>query len=204
MNNTIFWYWFKRITFITSICMFMYVVYTWISPEREFHTKYTNTEIIQIIYPDEDRVIAKWSGIDKNGIKQDFEVRVYKHGNGEYYIGNLCDVTLDDIKSGTVYIHKCGLFALFFVTLVILFIVSVTGLICENDLGCQDVDDLEYRLKHRITIAKYWLIFWGYPSDKVNKGIEIYKSKVKWNNIYSLNIGLINVIRSVNEIMKTN
>ena len=204
MNTTIFWYWFKRIAFITSICMLMYLVYTWISPEREFHTKYTNTEITQIIYPDEDRVIAKWTGIDKNGIKQYFEGRVYKCSHGDYYIGNLCDVTLDDIKSGTVYAHKCGLFTSFCVIMVILFVVSIAGLICENDLDCQDDDDLVYRLKHRIEIAKYWLIFWGYSSDKVNTAIEIYKSRVRWNNIYSLNVGLINVIHSVNEIMKTN
>lgn len=204
MNETIFWYWFKRIAFITSICMFMYFVYTLISPEREFYTKYTNTEFIQITYPDEDRVIAKWSGVDKDDIKHDFEGRVYKDCNGKYYIGDLCGVTLDDIKSGTVYIHKCGLFVSYFVIMVILFVASLAGLICENDLDCQDVDELQYRLKHRIEIAKYWFIFWGYPSDKVNTGIEIYKSRVKWNNIYSLNIRLINVIRSVNEIMKQN
>lgn len=197
MNETIFWYWFKRIAFITSICMFMYVVYTWISPELEFHTKYTNTEITQVKRSDNGRDIVKWTGIDKDGIKHDFEGPVYDN-----HIGNLCSVTVDDIKSGTVYEHQCGLFVLFFVILIILFVASLTGLICENDLDCQDDDELAYRLKHRIEIAKYWLIFWGYPSDKVNMSIEIYKSRVRWNNAYSLNIGLINVIRSVNEIMK--
>lgn len=203
MNETIFWYWFKRIAFITSICMFMYVVYTWISPEREFHTKYTNTEITQIARSGTGRDIVKWSGVDKDGIKHDFEGPVHKSCDGDY-IGNLCNVTVDDIKSGTVYEHQCGLFVLFFIILIILFVVSLTGLICENDLDYQDVDELQYRLKHRIEIAKYWFIFWGYPLDKVNMAIEIYKSRVKWNNIYSLNIGLINVMQSVNEIMKTN
>ena len=198
MNETIFWYWFKRIAFIASICMLMYVVYTWISPEREFHTKYTNTEITQIVHSEEERDIVKWSGIDKNGIKQDFEGGIYNN-----HICNLCDVTLDDIKSGTVYVHQCGLFVSYFVIFILLFAASLAGLICENDLDCQDDDDLLYRLKHRIEIAKYWFIFWGYPSDKVNTAIEIYKSRVRWNNAYSLNIGLINVIRSVNEIMKT-
>lgn len=199
MNSTIFWYWFKRITFITSICMLMYVVYAWISPEREFHTKYTNTEITQIVRSDKGRDIVKWSGIDKNGVKHDFEGGLYNN-----YIGNLCDVTVDDIKSGTVYIHKCGLFVSYFVIMVILFVVSIGCFQCENDVYCQDDDDLVYRLKHRIAIAKYWLIFWGYSSDKVNTAIEIYKSRVGWNNAYSLNIHLITVIWSVNDIMKTN
>lgn len=199
MNETIFWYWFKRIAFITSISMFMYIVYTWISPEREFYIKYTNTEITQIMRSNTGRDIIKWTGIDKDGIKHDFEGPVYDN-----HIRNLCSVTVDDIKSGTVYEHQCGLFALFFVILIILFVASLTGLICENDLDCQDDDELAYRLKHRIEIAKHWLIFWGYPLDKVNLAIEIYKSRVRWNNAYSLNIGLINVIRSTNEIMKTN
>lgn len=200
MNETIFWYWFKRIAFITSICMFMYVVYTWISPEREFHTKYTNTEITQVKHSDKGRDIVKWSGVDKDGIKHDFEGPVYDN----HIIGNLCGVTVDDIKSGTVYDHQCGLFVLFFVIIIILFVASLTGLICENDLDCQDDDELQYRLKHRIEIAKSWFIFWGYPSDKVNMAIEIYKSRVKWNNIYSLNNRLITVMQSVNEIMKIN
>lgn len=199
MNETIFWYWFKRIAFITSISMFMYIVYTWISPEREFYIKYTNTEITQIMRSNTGRDIIKWTGIDKDGIKHDFEGPVYDN-----HIRNLCSVTVDDIKSGTVYEHQCGLFVLFFVILIILFVASLTGLICENDLDCQDDDELAYRLKHRIEIAKHCLIFWGYPLDKVNLAIEIYKSRVRWNNAYSLNIGLINVIRSTNEIMKTN
>lgn len=199
MNSTIFWYWFKRIAFITSICMLMYVVYTWISPEREFHTKYTNTEITQIIHSDNERDIVQWSGIDKDGIKHDFEGGLYKN-----HIGNLCDVTLDDIKSGTVYVHKCELFVSYFVIFILLFAISVSGLLCENDLGCQYDSELVYRLKHRIAIAKYWFIFWGYPSDKVNNAIKIYKSRFGWDNTYSLNIGLITVIKSVNEILKTN
>lgn len=199
MNNTIFWYWFKRISFITSICMLMYVVYTSISAEREFHTKYTNTEITQTIHVEGDRDIVKWSGVDKDGIKHDFEGKVYNN-----YIGNECDVTLDDIKSGTVYIHKCGLFATYCVIFMILFVGSLGSLLIENDLGCQSGADLQNRLKHRIEIAKYWFIFWGNPPDKVNQAIEIYKSRFMWCEIYSLNIGLINVIRFVNEIMKTN
>ena len=197
MNNTIFWYWFKRISFITSICMLMYVVYTSISPEREFHTKYTNTEITQTIHVEGDRDIVKWSGVDKDGIKHDFEGKVYNN-----HIGNECDVALDDIKSGTVYIHKCGLFASFCVIFMILFVISLVGLLVENDLGCQSSSELVYRIKHRIEIAKHWFIFWGYPSDKVNSAIEIYKSSLVWHNTYSLDIRLINVIRSINEIMK--
>ena len=77
MNNTIFWYWFKRISFITSICMLIYVIYTSISPEREFHTKYTNTKITQIIHIEGDNDIVKWSGVDKDGIKHDFEGKVF-------------------------------------------------------------------------------------------------------------------------------
>lgn len=200
MNYTIFWYWLKRITFITSICMLMYVIYTWISPEREFHTKYTNTKITQIIHSDKDRDTIKWSGVDKDGIKRDFEGKLY-HNN---HIDNACDVTLDDIKSGTVYKHKCGLFALYFVIFIILFVGSLGGLLIENDLGCQTHNELVYRLKHRIEIAKYWFIFWGYPIDKVNTAIKIYKSRFEWGRTYSLNIGLIHVIMSVNEIMKTN
>lgn len=199
MNNTIFWYWIKRISFITSICMLMYVVYTWISPEREFHTKYTNTEITQTINVEGDRDIVKWSGVDKDGIKHDFEGKAYNN-----HIGNECDVTLDDIKSGTVYIHKCGLFVSFCMIFMILFAGSLGGLLIENDLGCQSDRELVYRLKHRIEIAKYWFIFWGYPSDKINNAIEIYKSRCRWDNAHLLNIGLINVILSVNEIMKTN
>ena len=163
MNETIFWYWFKRIAFITSISMFIYVVYTWISPEREFHTKYTNTEITQVKRSNTGRDIVKWTGVDKDGIKHDFEGPVYDN-----HIGNLCSVTVDDIKSGTVYEHQCGLFVLFFVILIILFVASLTGLICENDLDCQDDDELAYRLKHRIEIAKYWLIFWGYQIGRAH------------------------------------
>lgn len=199
MNYTIFWYWVKRITFITSMCIFMYVIYTWISPEREFHTKYTNTKITQIIHSDKDRDIVKWSGVDNAGIKHDFEGKLYNN-----YIDNACDVTLDDIKSGTVYEHNCGLFASYFIIFIILFVGSLGSLLIENDLACQTNDELVYRLKHRIEIAKYWFIFWGYPSDKVNTAIKIYKSNFGWGNTYSLNIGLINVILSVNEIMKTN
>lgn len=199
MNTTIFWYWFKRITFIASICLLMYVIYTWISPEREFHTKYTNTEITQTIHIEGDYDIVKWTAVDKDGIKHNFEGKVYK-----YQVGNFCDVTLDDIKSGTIYVHNCGLSVSFFAIFIILFVGSLGGLLIENDFGCQSSKDLVYRLKHRIEIAKYWFIFWGYPSDKVNCAIEIYNSGFEWYNTYSLNIGLINVIRSVNEIMKTN
>lgn len=113
-------------------------------------------------------------------------------------------MTLDDIKSGTVYSHNCGLFTLYFLIFIILFVGPLGGLLIENDLGCQSSKDLVYRLKHRIEIAKYWFIFWGYPSDKVNCAIENYTSGFEWYNTYSLDIGLINVIRSVNEIMKTN
>lgn len=197
MNNTIFWYWFKRISFITSIFMLMYIIYTCITPEREFHTKYTNTEITQTIHNEGDKDIVKWSGVDKDGIKHNFEGKV--HNN---HICNLCDVTIDDIESGTVYVHKCGLFASYLVIFMIFFVISLTSLLVENDLGCQSGTDLQNRLKHRIEIAKYWFIFWGYPSDKVNLAIEIYKSRFMWCETYSLNIGLINVIRSVNEIMK--
>lgn len=199
MNNTIFWYWFKRISFITSICMLIYVIYTGISPEREFHTKYTNTEITQTIHNEGDKDIVKWCGVDKDGIKHDFEGKVYNN-----HIGNACDVTLDDIKSGTVYEHKCGLFVSYFAIFIILFVGSLGSSLIENDLGCQSDRELVYRLKHRIEIAKYWFIFWGYPSDKANVAIEIYKSGCRWDNSHLLNIGLINVIRSVNEIMKTN
>lgn len=199
MNNTIFWYWFKRISFITSICMLMYALYTWISPEQEFHTKYTNTKIIQTIHVEGDRDIVKWSGVDNDGIKHDFEGKVYNN-----HIGNKCDVTLDDIKSGTVYIHKCRLFASYCVIFMILFVGSLGSLLIENDLGCQSDRELVYRLKYRIEIAKYWFIFWGYPLNKVNNAIEIYKSRCRWDNAHLLNIGLINVILSVNEIMKTN
>ncbi len=199
MNNTIFWYWVKRITFIASMCMFMYVIYTWITPEREFHTKYTNTEITQTIHIEGDTDIVKWRGIDKDGITHDFEGKVYNH-----HIGDLCGVTLDDIESGTVYVHKCGLFVSYFVGFIILFCISLGGLLIENDLGAQTSDEIEYRLKHRIEIAKYWFIFWGYAPDNVNTAIRIYKSRVVWDNTYSLNISLKNVLRSVNEIMKTN
>ena len=199
MNYTIFWYWLKRIMCITSICMLMYGVYTCITPEREFHTKYTNTKITETIYSDKDYDTVKWTGVDKDGIKHDFEGKVYGRT-----IGNLCGVTFDTIESGTVYVHKCGLFVLYVVIFIILFVISLGGLLVENDLYCQTSDELVYRLKHRIEIVKYWFIFWGYPSDKVNKAIEIYDSRIGWNNTYSLNIRLKNVIQSVNDIMKTN
>jgi hypothetical protein len=169
----------------------------WISPEREFHTKYTNTKITQIIHIEGDKDFVKWSGVDKHGIKHNFEGKVINKNHV------LCGVTLTDIESGTVYAHRCGLFATYFIIFVI-FCISFAGLLIENDLCYQTADDLENRLKHRIKIAKYWFIFWGYPLDKVNTAIRIYKSRVVWDNTYSLNIKLKSVLQSVNEIMKTN
>lgn len=198
MNETIFWYWFKRIAFITFICMLMYAIYTWISPEREFHTKYTNTEITQIIHPNKGRDIVKWSGIDKDGIKHDFEGGLFKN-----HIDNLCDVTLDDIKSGTVYVHKCGIFVLYLTISIILFVISIWNLTVEADLSRPYSIELVHRLKHRIEIAKCWFIFWGYPSDKVNTAIKIYELRFEWDNTCLLiSTSLINVIQAVNEIMK--